>query len=281
MARRLIAGERVSASSVSVKMREILRPLLTAGLIKLDSSARGEVFVCTEAGLLLKWMHRNYPVSTGQFSADAVGGKHLILSRDTKCRQRGERELALLFRGFEGATLSRNGVCVPIAEMTKQHGVAAVALFPEDVFELSGTCAMVENADVFWRFSRAHGLPEDLVLLKSGRAPAAMLSWMKRCADARFVLHVDYDPVGLDEYRRCREAVGSRVSLHLPPDLALRFAHFSNESLLAPESSLALLAEQRKDPDPAIRSVIALMDIHHAGLEHEALLIDCSQKTDC
>lgn len=270
---RLAAGERVPSSQVSARTRSSLTPLFTAGIIKAETSPRGEVLVGVEVAHLKTWLEREYPVLTNTLSASSAGAQNLILARNTKATRRRNRTLGLLLRGFENVTVLRNGVIVPVGELTAAHGVAAVALGPSDSLVVTGECALVENPEVFWDFGPQHGMTERLAVLKGGRAPDQLLEWMKGCLDATFVIHVDFDPVGLDEYRRCRQAVGERARLFLPPNLAELFARFNNPALLAKERSLEILRALRNETDPAIRAVIDLIDRHHAGLEHESLTI--------
>jgi hypothetical protein len=89
------------------------------------------------------------------------------------------------------------------------------------------------------------------------------------------LLHLpDYDPVGLDEFTRLRERLGPRVQLHLPANLADLFQHHANVDLLQKPSTQLLLAKLRQSQIAEVRTVLALIEKHNAGLEQEALLIE-------
>jgi hypothetical protein len=88
------------------------------------------------------------------------------------------------------------------------------------------------------------------------------------------VLHFgDYDPVGLDEYLRLREACPGRAELYLPQGLERLFARYSKPGLL--RGTEAVLRRLRDCGLPEVRRVVDLMDRHGAGLEQEALLLGC------
>ena len=140
-------------------------------------------------------------------------------------------------------------------------------------YELRGTCALVENPAVFTEFERLQ-LPVGLVIYGQGRASNRLVEWLAASQAADFqLLHLpDYDPVGLTEFERLRLRLASRVRLHLPSDLAQRFARFSNRALLDKPNSRAMLATLRRTASPETRKVVAFMDRYNAGLEQEVLL---------
>jgi len=80
----------------------------------------------------------------------------------------------------------------------------------------------------------------------------------------------DYDPVGLDEYRRLNESCPGRVSLYQPDSLEQLFKQHGNPKLL--QSSPEVLARLRKESNPTIQTIVQLMDRFGAGLEQEILL---------
>jgi hypothetical protein len=115
-----------------------------------------------------------------------------------------------------------------------------------------------------------------LVIYGQGRASKRLVTWLMDQSQPEFsLLHLpDYDPVGLNEFERLRKSLGVRVQLHLPDNLEELFARHSKRQLLHKRNSQALLAKLRSSDCLDVQRVVRLIDVHNAGLEHEALLID-------
>jgi hypothetical protein len=273
IALRLLEEQKVSASGLSTRNKALFAELIVSGVLKIEGSRRGQAYVVVHADHLSQWVKRKFPQAAGIWTASTAGAQNLLYSRDTKSRARGNRTLGLLFRGWAGAMVQRNGHPLNIADMTQSAGAAAVALGPNDRVEFAGACAVVENPELFWQAGPRCGIDQPLVLFKDGRASFRLIDWMRQCPEARFVLHVDFDPVGLDEYRRIREAVGDRASLYLPTNLGELFAQFGNRKILTKSSNVALLTSLRTQTDPDIQAVIALVDQNACVLEQEAVLV--------
>jgi hypothetical protein len=273
IALRLAQSERVAASELSQRTKSEFQPLLVSGIIKIDGNRRGEVYMAVHPVQLRDWVMRRYPKASGAWVATTSGARNILHNRNTKSRPRSERTLVLLLRGIGPVNVTRNGRLVPVAEMTAAWGAAACALGPADEASIVGACALVENPELFWHASPACGVPQPLVLFKDGRASDRLVTWLETCTQATFVLYVDFDPVGLDEYRRLRNVLGEQVTLYLPENLPALFRQFGNEPILAKEANVALLKSLRAENDAAIQSVIELIDKHACVLEQEAMLI--------
>jgi hypothetical protein len=273
IALRLAQGERIAASELSRRTKMTFEPLLVSGLIKVDGNRRGEAYMAVHPPQLRDWVMRMFPKASGLWAASTSGAQNILYNRGTKARRRGNRTLGLLFRALAEANFTLNGRAVPLKELTDNWGAAAVALRPHDAAILDNDCALVENPELFWAASPQCGVTQPLVLFKDGRASERLLTWLSSCHHARFVLHVDFDPVGLDEYRRMRETLGERLTLYLPPDLAGLFRQFGDQRILSRKSNVALLKTLRALEDSVIQSVVALIDQHACALEQEALLV--------
>ncbi|TAJ78413.1 MAG: hypothetical protein EPO42_07790 [Gallionellaceae bacterium] len=83
----------------------------------------------------------------------------------------------------------------------------------------------------------------------------------------------DYDPVGLDEYRKLKERA-PRTSFYLPPNLE---NYFKENKFLKPalmDKSSALLPRLAETKDASILTVIDLMQRYGGGVEQEVLLLN-------
>jgi hypothetical protein len=140
-------------------------------------------------------------------------------------------------------------------------------------YKLTGRIATVENFTVFTHFERlATGI--SLAIYTNGRLSKRTLTWLaSQAAHGLEIVHVgDYDPTGLDEYRRFRQAC-SNVSLFLWPNLSHLFDTYGNRKLLCRARSQAILQRLRSVDDPALQTVLSLVDQTSSCLEHESLLI--------
>ena len=136
----------------------------------------------------------------------------------------------------------------------------------------------MENITVFTHFERL-GIDVPLALYTHGRLSKRVLSWLRsQTVKGLEIVHVgDYDPVGLDEYRRLRHLCGKNVSLYLHPNLSQLFKTYGNPSLLKRVHSQRLLERLRQVEDVSLKTVLAHIDETNAGLEHEGLLIDSAE----
>ncbi len=94
------------------------------------------------------------------------------------------------------------------------------------------------------------------------------------------MLHLtDYDPVGLSDYLRLREALAGHVDLFVPSNLEERFAVFGNRKLIAEKPRNRALLEQvigSAWPCEQSRRVFELIKETGSGLEQECLLLKLS-----
>jgi hypothetical protein len=86
-----------------------------------------------------------------------------------------------------------------------------------------GRVALVENLECFLRMEAI--IPDvPLVINSAGRISDRLIACLARSHfEAPPLLHLpDYDPVGLGDYLRLREALAGRVSLFVPSDISCR-----------------------------------------------------------
>ena len=172
----------------------------------------------------------------------------------------------------EGALLC-DGSPAGAAFATAQHHAFTFLLIDGPRYSLRGACAIVENPAVFGRIDHL-GIPIDLVIYGAGRVSKRLLQWLGEMKTDFKLLHLpDYDPVGLSEFERLRASLGTRVTLHVPTDLAERFRRYSNRALLQNSKSRGLLERLRKSSDASVRTVVRLIENENAGLEQEALFL--------
>jgi hypothetical protein len=270
--RELMENGALPASQCGRAFLKLLAPLLDTAVLAWKRSGAGRRLVVNDAGALSDFCRQRFPEV-----ALPVGIESRVTSvgrfRDSKAMANTGNEIVSL-RVWRDEALLKAGRPVGAAAATAAHGVFSFVLTPDSPYRLSGPCILVENPAMFASAERLN-LVADAVIYGHGRISNRALQWLVATTDLNFsVLHLpDYDPVGLSEFQRLHSQLGQRVALHLPADLELRFARFSNSKLLNRINSQAMLARLRRSELPVVRQVVELIDRHNAGLEQEALLI--------
>lgn len=270
---RLLETGTLARSACSREFLATLAPLLDSGIVTEDKSGAGRRLVVRNSGAFRDFIQHHFPntpVPAG--TSSRVAGVSRF--RDTKSGASNLPEIVTVSAWNDDA-LHSAGQPIAIAEATRLHGVFAFLLQDAARYTLHGPCALVENPAVFTQFEHL-GLPPRLAVYGHGRSSNRLLDWLAAQTAPDFqLLHLpDYDPVGLDEFTRLRERLGARVQLHLPENLAELFARHANGELLPKPSTQSLLAKLRLSQITEIRTVLALIEKHNAGLEQEALLIE-------
>ena len=262
-------------SACSGSFLKVLQPLLDSGVVVEERAGAGRRLTVRDASAAKLFFAQRYP-DAGVFDGATSRVVGVARFRDTKALAFNESTLVSV-RAWQPDVLFRGEQAVNVAAATAEHGVFSFLLGERNSYALRGTCALVENPAVFNCVERLN-LPLGLAIYGHGRISNHLLDWLAGTTAPDFaLLHLpDYDPVGLSEFGRLRVRLGKRVRLHIPSDLAARFARFSNRSLLDKSKTRALLANLRCSPGPEIRQVLELIERHNAGLEQEALLLELS-----
>lgn len=137
------------------------------------------------------------------------------------------------------------------------------------------TLATIENLENFVR-AEVIGVHADIWIYTQGRLSGRMFRWLDSlsCGSGRLIHLGDYDPVGVDEYRKLRESWGDRCSLHIPDDLEYLFKHYSNCGIMEKDANQKVfgrLVEQVSILPLDAQNIMQLIRINGAGLEQEVL----------
>ena len=269
----LLQDGSVAGSALSRSMRRSLQALFDFGVLREERAGAGRRVVLEDRAALLDWVTSQYP-SGLDGAGDALPERAAAVAtfRDSK----GGKALAgraVFMRGFESAKLTRVEEVLPLADLTRQFGLAGVLVEQAPTWTLEGTLALVENFEVFLHAETV--VPgADAALWTAGRVDGKLLDWLAAMPAVEVVHAGDYDPVGLDEYLRVVAALPGRTRLFVPDDFELRLVRFGNRDLLA--RSAAVLERVRRNRQEEVRAVLAVMDRHGLGLEQEALLVPVS-----
>ena len=262
-------------STCSGSLLKFLKPLLDSGVVAEERSGAGRRLVVHNAGAVQIFCKTRFPeTAISTETPSRIAG--VALFSDSKTHPNDVPEIVCV-RCFAPGTLRRDGQKVEAASATEENGVFAFVLQESETWSVHGVCALVENPAVFLALESLE-LKVELAIHGRGRSSNQLLNWLATQTDEQFQLwHLpDYDPTGLDEFERVRARLGPRAQLYLPAQLPDLFRRFSKRDLLANPHAQTLLAKLRSSDSAEVRRVVALIDLHNAGLEHEALLIKMS-----
>ncbi len=273
LAGRLVALLRdgaVASSALSRSMRRSLQALFDFGVLREERAGAGRRVVVEDRTALVDWVKSQYPSGLeGAGNALPERAAAVATFRDSK----GGKALAgraVFLRGFGSAKLTRGDEVLPLADLTRQFGLAGVLVESAPTWKFEGTLVLVENFEVFLH-AETLAPGADAALWTAGRVDGKLLDWLAEMPAVEVIHAGDYDPVGLDEYSRVAAALPGRARLFVPDDFEQRLVRFGNPHLLA--KSVSVLERVRRQGNAEVGAVLDAMDRHGLALEQEALLI--------
>jgi len=278
----LLTNGEVVRSKISVRARKDLATLFDLEALREERRGSGWVVVVDNREPVQRFADRQFPSGLFGENDASMGRRTQSLNRfgDTKSMPGLDFEFVLL-RAFGDAhvatKISSRTIKVDAPEITRQTGCVALTLQDTgDITDLPfirGNVATVEGPELFCRFDWAT-VDVSVAILTYGRMSERLLNWVASTMIEGHLTHFgDYDPVGLDEYRKLKERA-PRTSFYLPPNLE---NHFKENRFLKPalmDKSSALLPRLVETKDASISTVIDLMQRYGGGVEQEVLLLD-------
>lgn len=251
-----------------------LRPLIESGVIEKRKRGAGGVYEVLNKNELAVFCEKEYPSGLyGEKIKEGVTGKAFaVAARRDAHRGATSSHNPVFIRGFGNAQLvSRDGENLPVASLTEMTSVAAINADGKACkWEIAGRVALVENIEVFFRAEEfIDGL--DFVLWNAGRANNKTIEWLTVQPRGLVLIHCgDYDPVGLGEYLKLKDACSHlQVSLYVPENLDALFVYGKKKRLKDQTSYVKGLLSSK---DPSVQFVLALCHKYNKGLDQEALL---------
>jgi len=272
----LIAGpEGVPRSRVPCTCEGLVNELVTCGAVRKHTASRGVLIRIVDKSAFQACADRHFPMGLD----DPIGSidsraSAVLLTGDAKAASRCDCE-GLFVRSTRPGTVvhSVDGLLsVPVAELTKDAGGAALLLDDDHAWRLQGRVAVIENAEAFWRHDRV--LDVDLAVYAAGRMSSQrFLEWFASTpmTECSIVHWGDYDPVGTAEYLRLKTACPGRVEMYVPERLDELLARYGKRDLITKQVDV-LHRVRHFAHDPAVDRLIRLWDRHQRGLEQELLL---------
>ncbi len=266
----LLAEGSLVASALSKAMRRRLVVLFEIRALTEEKAGGGRRVVLRDEPAVRTWIATEYPSGLRGVQAALPPRAESVANFADSKRGRRLAQRPVLLRGFGDAELRREQESIPIGDLTDRYAVAAALIEKDRPWRLDGTLALVENFELFLHVERV--VPDlTAALWYSGRIDQGLLDWVGGMPAVRVVHVADFDPTGLDEYLRARATLGDRVSLFVPKDLPDLVSRYGQAGLLL--RSRAVLNRLRKVEDPALQSVLEIMNMCGKGLEQEALLL--------
>ncbi len=146
--------------------------------------------------------------------------------------------------------LAGDAKAVPVTDLTRLAGGAALLLSDELRWAFSGTVAVIENAEAFWRYERVLG-DVDLAVFACGKMSSRLVGWLASdlMGDCHITHWGDYDPIGVAEYVRLAQSCPGRVTFHSPPEVTDLLPKFGKRELITDQSEhLDRLRNKLQDP---------------------------------
>jgi hypothetical protein len=277
--KRLLAEKTLPRSQVSARELKSMRSLFDGGVLSYERFGRGEVVRVVHEDAFLSWVRRNFPSFESNWSApdSATRARAVVLRRDSKAGGAGVEKSVLHLRAVNAMVeVWLDDVTFPVAQLTRDHGLAACLIGADSRLKIEGRAALVENLECF--IHAEVFLPDvSMVLNSAGRVSDRLIECLRNSHfGAPPLLHApDYDPVGLSDYIRLRASLGPRVELWIPPDLESRFATFGKRKLISDKPRNRALLEQLGQNDmpcETSKRVFQLIKESGCGLEQECLL---------
>lgn len=272
--RKLEKNENIAYSSLSVKQRQKLSPLIESGVIALEYVGSGKKYVLRNKEALQRYIKTIFP---GGVERAIEGTNNRIdataVYRNSKQGSEKPDSSVILIRAFSSSPdlIILNGQELPAYSWCELAGCAAITLIDGDRLEINGNLGTVENKAVVRLFEHVETKDTDIdvVIYTEGRFSQRVIDCI--CVNERYkMVHFgDYDPVGVDEYLRLKNT-HERVEMFIPDDLESLFKYGRKELL---NDSYAIYEDLRTTKDQQAQQVVALMSKYNRGLEHEALLI--------
>jgi len=271
--RELQRNSTVPASKFSVSVQRSLTPLFDAGVLSKEASRGGAIIRLKIPDAVEPFILNNFPSEgNSQLVAESNRARSILASRDSKKGDASQTPFVVM-RGFGNCVLHHANSTYDAASLTDLAGVCAIKVDSNRFWSFEGSVALVENLEVFWNIERV--IDVDLAIYLAGRISNKILDWFasNEMRKAKFIHLGDYDPVGLDEFLRMYGACGERVSLYIPDNIDYLFATFGNRDLIREKKkNQALLGKLRSTNNKDVLTILALIEKHGCGVEHEILL---------
>jgi len=227
-----LAGSRLTAAQKNA-LEQFMRQ--TAAITH-QTSGRGVIYRIKDPVTVERHWREISPSAGDELDADLPKrAANIAQSRMSKSAAHGHECYYLMLRAVGNATwYSDNGDSLDLQDVTQKFGAAVLAIDGdcEQNWHTQGELWLVENQALF---DRLDWLPQDCnatVAYYSGQMRKQLIDWLAlRKRAPRIWLFPDYDGVGLSNYLRIKQVLGSQVNFWLMPDWGKRLLRYGNNKL--------------------------------------------------
>lgn len=193
---------RTIVGTYNTTLRAHIAPLVAGGVLDWKRRGAGKALIVADVERFREHLDRTFPAPRGSVNHGSSRVRAVGEIRSTKALG-GLNEETVSVRAWSNGTLLREGGVVAAEEATRQFGIFTFVLRDRSPYTLTGPVALGENPDFFAYFETLN-LRLPFCVFTNGRFSRRFLGWLAapQNAEATFIHFGDYDPVGLDEYRR-------------------------------------------------------------------------------
>lgn len=267
----------IAESRAPKRCAPLLQRLEMAGCVQRQQGVRGAIYVINDHATFARFIEHEAPLGLqAQVMQSASRAEAVLRVGDAKAVPAGDC-MGIFVRSFSpGMSVASSRGNVDVTGLTKLAGGAALLLEDGVEWTCSGKMvAVIENAEAFWHYERVLSRI-DMAIWTAGRiSTKRLLRWlagstMQHC---QYIHWGDYDPVGVAEYIRLRDACPGRVTTWVPDALESLLPKYGKSSLLLRHGNQRVYTRiRRMIDDPVVARLVRCFDTYHKGLEQEALL---------
>lgn len=259
--------------------------LFSGGILAESTKGRGARIEVKLPERYRDWLHRRYPGFDGSISApvDLPRASAVLAKQDSKAGGAGVAFSILSLRSLHAneAIIQTDGGALDVGALTDRHGCASCLITDHTSIDFAGfPVVLVENLETFCIAERFVSGPA-ICLYSAGKISNRLIGLLERSSLPTLVHFTDYDPSGLFDYLRIKEAMGNRASLYIPRHLALLFDVVGSKKLLCEKPRNQELLERLSAsawPCVGSKGVFELIKSKGKGLEQEALALSIKDR---
>lgn len=273
-------GDQLSASNLTSAQQRALDDLRqrTQALMQ-KRSGRGRVYQILNRGVLEQHLTELAPTGHTDL-ADTLPQRatNIGRARSSKIgRQKHDRHYLLLRAQGKPGWQNDRGQSLDLAHQTEAQGAATIALgsAADPLWRTDSPIWLVENQALFDRLDWLPDSGNISIGWYSGQLRHQLIHWLSQLADTPVTLFPDYDGVGLHNYLRLKQHLGSRARLWLMPHWQEKLHQYGNNRLWQDtykdfRVAAAGLADLF-DEEPELKQLIERLQSTGLALEQEAV----------
>ena len=270
-----------SSSALTRSQREALEQFAReTGCVRVQKRGRGWVYEVTQHKVFNRHLAELRPEQASErlLELEQRAG-NIATRRASKMGGHQHANYYLLLKAADESAswLNNEGIVFDLGEATQCQGAGVLHVTPGDTWYSEQPLWLVENQAVFDDLDWVDDTIGGSVAYYAGNLPRVLLQWLaERQRASRIVLFADYDGVGLDNYRRLKEAVGDMAEFWLMPQWRSLVERYGNRTIWA--NNVDLFESARKAlaisaPEDPVHELIEALAHLGMMLEQEAVVI--------